>query len=644
MPVTNTAVRFPYSGNGVTTSFPFTCKIFNANELQVYLNGILQATGYTVTILAGGGGNVVFTTAPAAAVPILILRHTPRTQATDWVENDPDPASAKENAFDKQMNIVQEMDDTFFHTLRAPLIDDVIVELPAKASRANGYLAFDSNGNPIIAASPSISGTTVVATGSSVARTLAERFATDKNVLDYGADSTGVADSTAAINNAVAAAQATGGNVVFPPGIYRVTSTIVITIAVHFIGLGSGPGGNTAIGNNNNKAAVLEHDFNGTMFQVIGVNGDVIAGVGTSFENILFRQKDGAGAGASGTCIQVLKQSDTFAPSWFRIHDCTFEVGAGKNDWTWALDLDGSAAATGPAAGGGLRDTYLSNLRITSGANATGSIRITACGNLWARDITCNLTKAIVLVTGPSAPKASGGMNFSNVTADTISLDQVISLGWYGGQVATYVDTANTQAAVLNLAQLTNNPAAYLAINSHLYVGKFGPTGGPALFATQGIELHTNVLTFKAGVQGNFGTVDAFPLSIVAGNVPALRLESADQNVKPQAGFVPKLVRPAYGANVTLNILTATDFWIAVTNGVAFNILSNGAPYDGQQITVWVSNQSGGAMGAITWPAAYKMSAWVNPANAQNRSITLVFDTTTGNWHEISRTPADVPN
>lgn len=62
----------------------------------------------------------------------------------------------------------------------------------------------------------------------------------------------------------------------------------------------------------------------------------------------------------------------------------------------------------------------------------------------------------------------------------------------------------------------------------------------------------------------------------------------------------------------------------------------------GQELTIRVRNISGGVMGAITWDAAFKLSAWTNPANGFSRSITFVYDGT--NWIEISRTAADVPN
>lgn len=47
------------------------------------------------------------------------------------------------------------------------------------------------------------------------------------NVLQYGADNTGVADSTSAINNAIAAASS-GGIVSLPPGVYKTSGSVVI--------------------------------------------------------------------------------------------------------------------------------------------------------------------------------------------------------------------------------------------------------------------------------------------------------------------------------------------------------------------------------------------------------------------------------
>jgi parallel beta-helix repeat protein len=80
----------------------------------------------------------------------------------------------------------------------------------------------------------------VLATGSTTARTAAARFADVANVLDYGAVGDGVADDTAAINAALAAAVALGGSgakAVVPPGTYRINTDYA---AGHGIRLRSG--------------------------------------------------------------------------------------------------------------------------------------------------------------------------------------------------------------------------------------------------------------------------------------------------------------------------------------------------------------------------------------------------------------------
>jgi hypothetical protein len=57
------------------------------------------------------------------------------------------------------------------------------------------------------------------------------------NVLDYGADNTGVADATTAINNAITAAASTHGRVTIPKGTFKVT-TIAWNPSVEIIGAG----------------------------------------------------------------------------------------------------------------------------------------------------------------------------------------------------------------------------------------------------------------------------------------------------------------------------------------------------------------------------------------------------------------------
>jgi hypothetical protein len=59
------------------------------------------------------------------------------------------------------------------------------------------------------------------------------------NVLNYGADSTGVANSQAAFDSAIAALPATGGTVIIPPGTYLLSAGFAsLPSGVSFVGLG----------------------------------------------------------------------------------------------------------------------------------------------------------------------------------------------------------------------------------------------------------------------------------------------------------------------------------------------------------------------------------------------------------------------
>lgn len=59
------------------------------------------------------------------------------------------------------------------------------------------------------------------------------------NAVDYGADPTGVADSTTAIQAAIDAAIAAKGSVFLPTGTYKTTSTLSVTDEINFYGEGS---------------------------------------------------------------------------------------------------------------------------------------------------------------------------------------------------------------------------------------------------------------------------------------------------------------------------------------------------------------------------------------------------------------------
>lgn len=101
-------------------------------------------------------------------------------------------------------------------------------------------------------------------------------------------------------------------------------------------------------------------------------------------------------------------------------------------------------------------------------------------------------------------------------------------------------------------------------------------------------------------------------------------------------------VAATYGTTVTPNCDFGDHQVVTATNGTAFTIAAPIGGVHHQRLKLTIRNTSGGALGAVTWDAAYKLATWTSPANGFSRSIEFVFNGT--NWVETSRTPADIPN
>jgi hypothetical protein len=86
--------------------------------------------------------------------------------------------------------------------------------------------------------SGNVSSAAVLATGSTTARSLENRFADMVNVKDFGAIGDGVADDTAAIQAAIDSIPITGGGVYFPNGIYIITESLSVGSNTQLFGQG----------------------------------------------------------------------------------------------------------------------------------------------------------------------------------------------------------------------------------------------------------------------------------------------------------------------------------------------------------------------------------------------------------------------
>ena len=157
MTVSSSTNRVSYAGNGSTTVFPYTYKIFDQDDLTVILraaNGTETTktitSDYTVSGVGNaGGGNVTMLTAPASGETLVILREQDLIQELDIVPNDPFPADSLEGALDKLTFMVQQHEETLGRTIKASRTNTITgAEFTILAAdRANKVFAFDSAGD-----------------------------------------------------------------------------------------------------------------------------------------------------------------------------------------------------------------------------------------------------------------------------------------------------------------------------------------------------------------------------------------------------------------------------------------------------------------------------------------------------------------
>lgn len=110
MPVSQQIPKISYVGNGSTTTFPYTYRITSSADLKVYVDDILQTSGYSVSGVGdGGGGSVTFTVPPASNAKIILIRVIALERITDYTEGGALPASVLDDDFDRLVMMVQDI-------------------------------------------------------------------------------------------------------------------------------------------------------------------------------------------------------------------------------------------------------------------------------------------------------------------------------------------------------------------------------------------------------------------------------------------------------------------------------------------------------------------------------------------------------
>ena len=158
MTISSTTVKNSYSGDGSTSAFSYTFKIFANSDLQVIIRSSTGAetvktitTHYTVSGAGdANGGSVTFTSGniPASGETVVIRRAVPQTQSIDYIANDPFPAESHEEGLDRSMMTIQQMQEELDRSIKLSRTNTITsTEFTVGATdRANKVLSFDSSG------------------------------------------------------------------------------------------------------------------------------------------------------------------------------------------------------------------------------------------------------------------------------------------------------------------------------------------------------------------------------------------------------------------------------------------------------------------------------------------------------------------
>lgn len=119
MAVTNTTRKKSYTGDGTSTVFTFPFKIQLVTDLQVFVNGVLQTSGFTISGAGSDtGGFVTFASAPASGAAILLFRNVPVDQQVSTTNNSSILQSVFDSSIDKLTMICQQLTENLGRCLQ----------------------------------------------------------------------------------------------------------------------------------------------------------------------------------------------------------------------------------------------------------------------------------------------------------------------------------------------------------------------------------------------------------------------------------------------------------------------------------------------------------------------------------------------
>ncbi len=127
--INDVSPRIRYRADGTQTAFTFPFAIFKQSDMEVYLDDVLQNSGYSISGVAEtNGGSVIFTQAPANNTVITLYRNLPIDRQSDFQDGGAFRAQVINDELDYQVALVQQMNEKFDRCLSVGITDDNDIE------------------------------------------------------------------------------------------------------------------------------------------------------------------------------------------------------------------------------------------------------------------------------------------------------------------------------------------------------------------------------------------------------------------------------------------------------------------------------------------------------------------------------------
>ena len=515
------------------------------------------------------------------------------------------------------------------------------------------------------------------------------------DVTMFGTKGDGATDDKTAIQAAITAVGGSGGGIIFfPAGTYAIASSLVNTYNnVTLKGSGRGGGRSDALDYLTASSVIKwtgaaggtmfslgpatssQYDLYGGGIDNLYFNGNSVAATGVLIKSVRYAEFDLVVAECTTVGVDINVDTTVSVDPPDTQHNWFKRIVALQNTATGGIGvrIGGGTGANTSLNHFGHLSLFLTNsigLDIgqsdgnvfdhvqVSGTNAYGIVFRAGTTPAFARDtliIHCepgNLgVKAEGFTSGTTPSKKNRILHYSRENGAPVpvieygaDLEYEIYNGserrWsrdVGSVILTLHNTTSVAASTISQIKYT----ALNSVNVEVNYGSINFTMPDSTSATENGQFSFDVLV--DGATSSFIVGNGLALDTPTGGQLGIGTINTSGRHLINGAAISGRQAITYSTSMTPDQRIGSAHTISITDGVAFTINNPTNCVDGSVVSIRIRNGSGGAHGAITWGAGYKMAGAL-PAIATGFSRTIMFEYNGTSWFETFRSAADVAN